>query len=57
MHLCNQFVHRIELYFRTEVFNELQSHLLVVDVALEVEDMYFDTEVIAIVNGRALTDA
>ena len=56
MHLCNQFVHRIELDFRTEVFNEFQTHLLVVDVAFEVEDMHFDTEVIAIVEGWTITD-
>ena len=57
MHLCNQFVNRIEFYFRTEEFNELQTHLLVVDVVFEVEDMHFDAEVIAIVDGRAITDA
>ena len=57
MHLCNQFIHRIKLNFRTEEFNELQTHLLVVDVTFEVEDMHFDAEVIAIVDGRAITDA
>ena len=56
MHLYNQFVYRIKLDFWTEEANELDAHLLVVDVAFEVKDMHFDAEVCAVIDSRTMAD-
>ena len=39
LNLQNEIVYRVELRFWAKVFNEFDTHRLVVDVAFEVQDM------------------
>ena len=52
MHLGNECIYSVIFFFRAKILYELNAHFFVVDILREIEDVYLDTYIVAIIAVR-----
>ena len=55
VHLGDELVYCAIFFFRAKILYELYAHFFVVDILLEIEDVYLDTYIVAIIDSRAVS--
>lgn len=55
VHLGDELVYCAIFFFRAKILYELYAHFFVVDILREIEDVYLDTYIVAIIDSRAVS--
>ena len=53
VHLGDELIYCAIFFFRAKILYELYAHFFVVDILREIEDVYLDTYIVAIIDSRA----
>lgn len=55
VHLGDELIYCAIFFFRAKILYELYAHFFVVDILREIEDVYLDTYIVAIIDSRAVS--
>lgn len=55
VHLGDELIYCAIFFFRAKMLYELYAHFFVVDILREIEDVYLDTYIVAIIDSRAVS--
>ena len=55
VHLGDELIYCVIFFFRAKILYELYAHFFVVDILREIEDVYLDTYIVAIIDSRAVS--